>query len=215
VLADGRARVQATPRAEARDAAGLHAFVRQVQSVAPEAGGSAVTIVATADTIVGAFKAAAVGALLAIAAILFVALRRPLDVALVLAPLLLSALMTLVVVVLAPLPINFANIIALPLLLGVGVSFNIYFVMNWRAGRRDVLGSATARAVMFSALTTGSAFGTLALSYHPGTASMGELLLVSLGCTLVATLVFIPALLSVLPQPRQVDGAKDAAGVVG
>jgi hopanoid biosynthesis associated RND transporter like protein HpnN len=215
VLADGRARVQATPRAEARDAAGLHAFVRQVQSVAPDAGGSAVTIVATADTIVGAFKAAAVGALLAIAAILFVALRRPLDVALVLAPLLLSALMTLIVVVLAPLPINFANIIALPLLLGVGVSFNIYFVMNWRAGRRDVLGSATARAVMFSALTTGSAFGTLALSYHPGTASMGELLLVSLGCTLIATLVFIPALLSVLPQPRQVDGAKDAAGVVG
>ena len=132
-----------------------------------------------------------------------------------LAPLLLSALMTLVVVVLAPLPINFANIIALPLLLGVGVSFNIYFVMNWRAGRRDVLGSATARAVTFSALTTGSAFGTLALSYHPGTASMGELLLVSLACTLAASLVFIPALLSVLPQPRQVDGAKDAASVAG
>jgi predicted RND superfamily exporter protein len=65
-----------------------------------------------------------------------------------------------------------------------------------------MLGSATARAVMFSALTTGSAFGALALSAHPGTASMGELLLISLACTLVATLLFIPALLSALGMPK-------------
>ncbi|HEX3990907.1 MAG TPA: MMPL family transporter [Acetobacteraceae bacterium] len=102
--------------------------------------------------------------------------------------------------VLLPLPLNFANIIALPLLLGVGVSFNIYFVMNWRAGRREMLASATARAVVFSALTTGSSFGSLALSGHPGTASMGELLLISLGCTLVATLCFVPALLVSMPR---------------
>jgi len=81
----------------------------------------------------------------------------------------------------------------------VGVSFNIYFVMNWRAGRREMLASATARAVTFSALTTGTAFGSLALSGHPGTASMGALLLISLGCTLVATLVFVPTLLAALP----------------
>ena len=120
---------------------------------------------------------------------------------LVLAPLLLSALLTLLVAVLLPLPLNFANIIALPLLLGVGVSFNIYFVMNWRDGRPLVLGSATARAMVFSALTTGTAFGSLALSAHPGTASMGELLLISLACTLVASLVFIPALLAAVRPP--------------
>jgi predicted RND superfamily exporter protein len=57
------------------------------------------------------------------------------------------------------------------------------------------LGSATARAVVFSAFTTGTAFGSLALSRHPGTASMGDLLLISLGCTLIASLVFIPTLL--------------------
>jgi predicted RND superfamily exporter protein len=100
------------------------------------------------------------------------------------------------VAVVAHLALNFANIIALPLLLGVGVSFNIYFVMNWRAGRHAILGSATARAIVFSALTTGTAFGSLALSAHPGTASMGTLLMISLACTLVASLVFIPALLS-------------------
>jgi predicted RND superfamily exporter protein len=97
--------------------------------------------------------------------------------------------------------LNFANIIALPLLLGVGVSFNIYFVMNWRDGEHSRLASATARAVIFSALTTGTAFGSLALSRHPGTASMGELLLISLGCTLMATLFFVPALLASLPVP--------------
>jgi hopanoid biosynthesis associated RND transporter like protein HpnN len=202
LLPDGRARVEAIAKPAARDSAGLHALVRQVAGVTPDAGGAAVTIVATADTIVGAFREAAIGAIVAIAVILLVALRRVLDMALVLAPLLLSALMTVIVIVLLPLPINFANIIALPLLLGVGVSFNIYFVMNWRAGRTRMLGSATARAVMFSALTTGSAFGALALSGHPGTASMGELLLISLACTLVASLLFIPALLSALGAPK-------------
>jgi uncharacterized protein len=196
LLPDGRVRVQVVPTAAARTNAGLRDFVAAVTAVAPNAGGSAVTILATSETITGAFRSAAIGALIAITVILFAMLRRPRDVALVLAPLLLSALLTLLVAVILPLPLNFANIIALPLLLGVGVSFNIYFVMNWRAGRRDPLGSATARAIVFSALTTGSAFGSLALSTHPGTASMGTLLLISLGCTLLASLVFVPALLA-------------------
>jgi hopanoid biosynthesis associated RND transporter like protein HpnN len=195
LLPDGRARVHVLATAAARDSSGLHAFVRQVMPVAPNAGGSAVTIIATAATIIGAFRDAAIGALIAIAVLLLVFLRRPLDAALVMAPLLLSALMTVVVLVVGRIQLNFANIIALPLLLGVGVSFNIYFVMNWRAGMQRFLGSATARAVIFSAFTTGTAFGSLALSRHPGTASMGELLLISLGCTLVASLVFIPTVL--------------------
>ena len=202
VLPDGRARVQAVPKAEASGNAGLRAFVAQVSGAEPEAGGSAVAIVATSRTIIDAFRQAAISALVMIAIILLVALRRVLDMALVLAPLLLSGLMTVVLAVLLPLPLNYANVIALPLLLGVGVSFNIYFVMNWRAGQTHPLGSATARAVLFSALTTGTAFGSLALSRHPGTASMGELLLLSLFCTLVATLVFIPALLAALPRPK-------------
>ena len=111
-------------------------------------------------------------------------------------------MLTVVAAVLLPLPLNFANIIALPLLLGVGVSFNVYFVMNWRAGRDHPLGSATARAVLFSALTTATAFGSLALSRHPGTASMGALLLLSLGCTLLSTMLFVPALLAQVRPPE-------------
>lgn len=201
VLPDGRARIQVVPKTLTNVSKNLHDFVGQVTKVAPDAAGSAVTIVATSNTIITAFRNAGIYAVAAIALLLLIALRRLRDMALVLAPLLLSALLTLFVAVLLPLPLNFANIIALPLLLGVGVSFNIYFVMNWRDGRSDLLGSATARAILFSALTTATAFGSLALSAHPGTSSMGKLLLISLGCTLLTTLVFVPAQLFTLRPP--------------
>lgn len=200
-LPDGRRRVQVGGNEKAARGRGLRRFVAEIEAVVPEAGGSAVTIVETAHTIVSAFIHAATGALVGVMVILAIALRRLRDMLLVVAPLVLSALLTLLLVVVLPLPINFANVIALPLLLGLGVSFNIYFVMNWRVGLRAPLASPTARAVVFSALTTATAFGSLALSPHPGTASMGQLLLLSLGCTLIVTLLFVPALLATLrPQ---------------
>ena len=203
VLPDGRAKLQVVPKPEARDSAGLHRFVAQVRTVAPDAAGSAVTITASADTVTDAFRTAAKLALAAVTVLLILGLQRVTDVLLVLAPLLVSALLTVVLAVLLPLPLNFANIIALPLLLGVGVSFNVYFVMNWRRGETGPAGSATARAVLFSGLTTSTAFGSLALSGHPGTASMGHLLLLSLGCTMLTTMLFLPALLAWVGAPRR------------
>ncbi len=202
-LPDGRMRIQVTPATKGTAGRDLEVFVAEVATVAPNAGGSAVTIQATSKTIVGAFRSAAIYALIAITVLLFAALRRVADVAMVMAPLLLSAALTVLIAVALPLPMNFANIIALPLLLGVGVSFNIYFVMNWRAGLGNPLGSATARAIIFSALTTGSAFGSLAMSDHPGTASMGLLLLISLGCTLLVSLICLPALLAISAPVRR------------
>ena len=113
--------------------------------MAPDAGGPAVAIASTAATITAAFVQAGLSAVAAIALILVVALRRLRDALLVLAPLLLSASMTAAIVVGAGMSLNYANVIALPLLLGVGVSFNIYFVMNWRAGEAARLASPTAR----------------------------------------------------------------------
>lgn len=202
VLPDGRTRVQALAKPNAHSSQGLARFVAAVHKIAPNAGGSAVNIVGSANVIVGAFRTATIGALIAIAIILALVLRRARDVGLVLAPLALSGLLTTLFIVLLPLPLNFANVIALPLLLGVGVSFNIYFVMNWRDGARTFLSSATARAIFFSALTTGTAFGSLALSEDRGTSSMGELLLVSLGLTLLVTLFFLPALLELVTPKK-------------
>jgi hypothetical protein len=65
-----------------------------------------------------------------------------------------------------------------------------------------LLQSSLARAVLFSALTTASAFGTLWLSSHPGMASMGELLTIALAWTLVTALLFLPALLDVWPAEK-------------
>ncbi|MFT9062717.1 MAG: MMPL family transporter [Acetobacter persici] len=199
LLPDGRALVEVHPTGVMSSSGALRKFVTALQKVEPEIAGTAVDIVESARSIVRAFEQAAAAAIIMIALILFLALRRVKDMLLVLAPLMLSALMTVILVVVLPETLNFANIIALPLLLGVGVSFNIYFVMNWRDGVKSPLASPTARAVLFSALTTGTAFGSLALSHHPGTASMGRLLLLSLGCTLLVTLVFVPALLPKRP----------------
>jgi predicted RND superfamily exporter protein len=207
-LPDGRARLQAVPTKAAQDSDQLRRFVQQVLAIAPDAGGAAVIFESTAATIIDAFRMAAMTAIGAIAVILLIALRRTADAALVMAPLLLSALGTVVIIIMVGSTLNYANIIALPLLLGVGVSFNIYFVMNWRKGQISPLGSATARAVLFSALTTASAFGTLALSAHRGTASMGQLLLISLGCTLISSLIFVPALLAAIGPPKRSQRSK-------
>jgi hypothetical protein len=200
IAPDGRARVEVFPKGGAPDNDALRRFVAAVRAVAPEATGSPVTIQESANTVTHAFAVAGAIAIGAIAALLLVVLRRLRDVALVLAPLALAGLLTLATGVLTGLELNFANIITLPLLLGIGVAFDIYFVMRWRAGLGDPLQSSTARAILFSALTTGTAFGSLALSANPGMAEMGKLLSLALAYTLLCTFAVLPALLG--PPPR-------------
>jgi uncharacterized protein len=115
---------------------------------------------------------------------------------------LLTAVLTVASCVLLDQDINLENLIALPLLLGIGVSFNIYFVVAWFGGERRLLRSSLTRAILYSALTTGAAFGSLSLSRHPGTASMGVLLLIALFWTLVATLIIQPAVLGLAGPGR-------------
>ncbi len=173
----------------------MRRFVAAVRSVYPDVAGSAASIQDSSRTVVDAFVRAGMGGLMAIVLILTVVLRRFTDVLLTLAPLFLAGLLTLGLSDLLGWPLNFANIIALPLLFGIGVAFNIYFVMAWRRGESDPLQSSLTRAILFSALTTTAAFGSLCLSSHPGTASMGRLLALSLGCNLISALLFLPALL--------------------
>ena len=198
VAADGRARVEVFPAGDPRDSDSIRRFVESVQTVAPEATGGAVANFEAGQVVVRAFVTAGALALGTITLVLAIALRRARDVLLVLAPLVLAGALTLATCTLIGLPINFANIIALPLLLGIGVAFSVYFVMNWRAGVQGQLQSPTARALVFSALTTGSAFGSLALSSHPGTASMGMLLAMGLAYEVGCTLLVLPALLGVI-----------------
>ena len=213
LAADGAARVEVFPKGDARDPEVLRRFVAAVHGVAPDATGTPVTIREAGRLISSSFVQAGIIGIAAITLVLGVVLRRLRDVATVLAPLLLAAMLTLAVTVVAGIRLDYANIIALPLLLGIGVAFDIYFVMNWRAGESRHLESSTARAVIFSALTTISAFGSLVLSSDPGTAEMGELLAISLAATLLCTLFVLPALLGPAPAAHDTNSQPDPASV--
>jgi hopanoid biosynthesis associated RND transporter like protein HpnN len=199
---DGRYRLEVFPSGEADDNSILRRFRDAVVEVTPAISGLPVVTQAAASTIAGAFVQAGVIAFVLVSLLLIAVLRDLREVAFTLAPVILSIFLTLGTCVVIGQPINFANIIAFPLLFGVGVAFHIYFVMAWRAGATNLLQSSLARAVLFSALATGTAFGSLWLSHHPGTASMGKILMISLVWTLICALIFEPALLGP-PRPRQ------------
>ena len=198
---DGLIRVEALPRGDPNDNDTLRKFAAAVLAAEPNAIGGPVSILKSGETVVKAFIHAGITALIVIGLLLWLALRRITDVLLTLVPLLVAGAVTLEICVLIGLPLNFANIVALPLLLGVGVAFKIYYVTAWRSGRTNLLQSSLTRAIFFSALTTATAFGSLWLSSHPGTASMGKLLALSLVTTLAAVLLFQPALMG---KPRDI-----------
>ena len=198
---DDLIRVEALPRGDPNDNDTLRKFAAAVLTAEPNAIGGPVSILKSGETVVKAFIHAGITALIVIGLLLWLTLRRITDVLLTLVPLLVAGAVTLEICVLIGLPLNFANIVALPLLLGVGVAFKIYYVTAWRSGRTNLLQSSLTRAIFFSALTTATAFGSLWLSSHPGTASMGKLLALSLVTTLAAVLLFQPALMG---KPRDV-----------
>jgi hopanoid biosynthesis associated RND transporter like protein HpnN len=201
IAPDGEARATIFPAGNADDNEVLRKFVTAVRTIAPDATGTPVSIQESSQTIVHAFLVAGILAMVGITLLLALTLRSVHDVLVALIPLLLAALFTLATTVIIGMPLNFANIIALPLLLGIGVAFDIYFVMNWRAGRPNPLQSGAARAIVFSALTTTSAFGSLILSAHPGTSEMGRLLSIEMFYTLFCVLLIMPALLGA-PKTR-------------
>jgi hopanoid biosynthesis associated RND transporter like protein HpnN len=203
---DGLMRVEAQPRGDPNDNDTLRKFAGAVLDAEPNAIGGPVSILKSGDTVVKAFIHAGITALVVISFLLWLTLRRITDVLLTLVPLLVAGAVTMEICVLIGMPLNFANIVALPLLLGVGVAFKIYYVTAWRAGRTNLLQSSLTRAIFFSALTTATAFGSLWLSNHPGTASMGKLLALSLVTTLAAVLLFQPALMG---KPRDVREETD------
>jgi uncharacterized protein len=192
---DGRWRVEVFPRGDTRDNETLRHFARTVEAVVPQAVGSAVAVDEWTALAPRAFATAGLLALVAISILLMAVLRDVRRAAFVMAPLVLAGILTLGAAAVLGFSINFANIITLPMMLGIGVAFDIYFVMRHRSGEAGLLGSPTARGVVFSALATGTAFGSLALSRSPGMAEMGKFLSLALFFILACTLFFLPALL--------------------
>ncbi len=200
ITADGRARITVMPRGDSNNNEVLKKFTKAVLKVAPDASGTPIAVQKAGDTVTGAFLEAALLSFAAITLLLFYVLRKVQDVVYTMTPIILTAALTLGTCVVINQPLNYANIIAFPLLFGIGVAFHIYFIMAWRSGGSHLLESSLARAVFFSAMTTATGFGSLWASSHPGTASMGKILMISLVWTLVAALIFQPALMG---EPRK------------
>ena len=202
---DGRYRVEIFPAEDITGNRALRRFVAAVRELAPDATGGPVVILGAGDAVSGAMRRAVLTAFAAICILLLLVLRSVIDSALVLAPLVLAALLSVASAVALGLSFNFANIIVLPLLLSLGIASGIHLVMRARneAAGAKLTDTSTPRAVVFSALTTIGSFGTLALSAHRGTASMGALLTIAIFFTLLCTLIVLPALMAMVGRRRQ------------
>ena len=200
ISADGKARLSVMPKADPDDIRAMRSFARAVLAVEPDATEGPIGTLMVGDMILRSFIEAGAWALVSIALLLLVFLGRIGDVMLTLVPLALAGLVTMEAMTFLGMPFNFANIIALPLLLGVGVAFKIYYIVAWREGTTHLLQTPLTRAVFYSALTTATAFGSLWFSSNPGASSMGKLLALSLACTLAAAVVFQPILMG---KPRK------------
>ena len=193
---NGQWRVDILPEQDVRDRASLKTFVDRVEAAFPDIGGGAIQNQKTGEVISFAMLQATLIALAVIFLLLLLLVHRLSLVILMLAPLALAAVLTTATGVLFDIPFNYANVIVLPLLIGIGVDSGIHLVLRQQLVTGDdetVYGTSTPRAVLFSALTTVASFGSLMLSAHRGTASMGQLLSIAIAFTLVCTLVVLPA----------------------
>lgn len=195
VAGDGRHRIEIFPKHDVRDPAVAQTFLESVRNIAPTATGMAVVNYEAGKVISNAFRLAFVYAFVVVFFLLFIWLRSLTEALIVLLPIVCAGVVTLGAMVLFGLQLNYANIIALPLLLGIGVDNGIHIMHRHLGGAAALLQTSTARAVFYSTLTTIASFGNLAFSPHLGTASMGMLLTLGMLFIMYMTLIFMPTLL--------------------
>jgi hopanoid biosynthesis associated RND transporter like protein HpnN len=194
VAADGRLRVEIAPAGDPREPTVRKGFVEAVAAVAPGVTGPPEQVMGAAEAVSTAILRATLTALVWCVLIAWMLLRDLRRVGAILVPLLLAAGATTGAGVLLGLPFNYANVIVLPLLIGIGIDSGVHFALRAGGVAGSVFDTETPRAVLFSALTTVAAFGTLGLSEHPGTASMGILLAVAITAAVGMTFALTPAL---------------------
>lgn len=204
LTSNGIARVQIFPQYDLDGEEAMRPFVEGIASIAPQSSGIAVNLIALEEATKRSFQQSLITALFLISLLLWLLWRRLADMLLVLTPLVLSAGLAVGFMGLFDIPFNFVNVIVIPLMFGIGVDSGIHLVHQSHsavAARDGILGTTTARAVYYSAITTTVSFGSLALSSHRGMASLGVLLTVGMLLTLVGNLVVLPSLIA-LRRPR-------------
>jgi hypothetical protein len=202
---DGNYRIQIFPKKDLNNLDDLEKFIADVQSVAPETTDLPIIYWESMKEVVHSFQKAITIALVIIALLLYGIRRNITDTLLVMTPLILAGLFTMASTVLTNTPINYANIIALPLLLGLGVDNGIHMVEKLHhslSEDQNIYQSSTARAMFYGALTTASSFGGLAFSAHQGIASMGLIITMGIFWIMVCTFVILPAISKIVLRER-------------
>jgi hopanoid biosynthesis associated RND transporter like protein HpnN len=195
---NGRELVEITPAEDVSDNAAARRFIAAVRGVVPKVTGPPVVYQEASSTVVRAFELALLYAFALVSVMIFLVLRRWRETLLVILPIAFSKLVTAGAAVAIGMPFNYANIIALPLLVGFGVDSGIHVVHRMRTETAEQLfGTSAMRAVFASGLTIIATFGILAFSSHVGTASMGVMLAIGLCVSMAFTLIVLPAWLKV------------------
>jgi hopanoid biosynthesis associated RND transporter like protein HpnN len=174
-------------------------FIEAVQKVAPNIAGRSVVEWGVGDVVVKSFIQAGAIALFAISLLLIAYFRNLRYPVMVLVPIALSLIFTFAICQLFGISLNMANILVVPLIIGLGVDTGIHVVHRYThsATVSDVYASSTSRAVVISALTTIGTFFSLSFSPHKGAASVGLLLTISISVLVIMTFTVLPALMRV------------------
>ncbi len=199
----GRLVLQIYPKEDIWELGPQRRFVEQLESVDPDVTGIAIQNYDATKSLLDAYVQGGLYAVCAIVLILFVDFRNPLLVFLTVLPLVFGGLWTILGMKLLKMAFNPANLVIIPLLVGIGVDNGIHVIRHFLgsgSSEDEIAGSSTGRAITISTLTTMAGFGSLIIARHQGIHSVGALLTLAMGSCLLASLVFLPSLLRILPR---------------
>jgi hopanoid biosynthesis associated RND transporter like protein HpnN len=191
---DGFYRYEVIPSKDVTRKENLEEFVDSVQRFYPDATGMPVVQLEAGKIVKNSFIYAFIFSFIITFFYLLIIFKNLYKVLLCILSLLIALILLIFLMIVFKIDLNFANMISLPLLFSLGISYPIYFVtrLSEKGNVTSVFASNTPLAIFTSSLTTICSFGTLFFSSHQGTSSMGLLLFISLLTTLVSSLIFLP-----------------------
>ncbi|MFI4874693.1 MAG: MMPL family transporter, partial [Blastopirellula sp. JB062] len=197
------------PNGDIWDMESLAKFVQEVQSVDSQVTGQPLQTFYASRQMQKSYVHAAIYSLLAVLIVLILDFRSLRHSLLALTPVGLGGAMLFGIQGLVDIPLNPANMIVLPLILGIGIDDGVHVIHDYRCqlGQRYRMSSSTAAAVLITSLTTMIGFGSLMLADHQGLQSLGRVLTIGVSCCLFTSLIVLPAFLSTMTQ----WGAKDSS----
>ncbi len=182
----------------------MEKFVAEVRSVDPRATGNPLQTYEASRQMQRSYIQAAWYALAAILLVLYFDFRSLRQTLLAMLPLGLGMLQLFGILGLLKIPLNPANTIVLPLILGIGIDDGVHVVHDFRRQRGPYrMSASTASSVVITSLTTMVGFGSLMIASHRGLQSLGRVLTIGVSCCLFTSLVMLPALLTWLTRNRE------------